>query len=111
MSDRMFWIILAVIIFAVVMLVFNDSSGQTVGLENDDFATIIWYGIFVAVLAALLLRRGIPTGNLLGYVALWLGIFVAFVALYYILERSDMLPENFRPRVLPPSDSGTGVPA
>lgn len=114
MSDRWLWILLGIIAIAVAMLMFNDSSGQTGGLANSDFASVIWYGsALVVVLSAFLLRQSMPMSGMLGHLAIWAVIFLVGMVLYQILGQFDMLPENFRPTPPPaPSNgSGTGITA
>lgn len=88
---RTLWLILAVIGVALVLLVFNDSTGSTLGIANDDFSRIVWLGLFAIVIGAGLLRSGRPLGDLARNLGGWAVIVLALVAGYqYRYELQDI---------------------
>lgn len=104
-SDGMLWIVLGIIAVVVALLVFNHDSGQMLGIDNDDFATLAWAGILGTVIGLGLVTRARPTGGLLQQIAIWLALFVALVIGYRLYHGQSVLPGN--EPVIP--DSGAGV--
>jgi len=110
MSERSLYIVIGILAAACLILVFNDSAGQSFGIENNTFASLAYLGVLGGVIGATVLRRGLPTGNLIRSAGIWLALFLAMMVVYQLLAQADMLPANFRPRIVVP-DSGTGVTA
>ena len=107
--DRVLWILLAVIGIGAAILMFNNDAGQSFGIENNDFASLIYLGAFGLVIGAGLFRRSLPHGQMFRLGALWLCVILALMVIYQVLATYGLLPENFAPRFVP--DSGTGVTA
>ncbi|MBZ9810682.1 TIGR02281 family clan AA aspartic protease [Mesorhizobium sp. BR1-1-9] len=88
--NRLFWILMLVIGVGAVLLMFNDSAGNTLGVENDDFGRLIWLGAFGALIGAGLLRSGRPLGAMARNLGAWAAIALALVAGYqYRYELQD----------------------
>ena len=88
--NRLFWIAMGVIGLALVLLVFNNASGTTFGIANDDFGQLVWLGVFAAVIGAFVLRSGRPPGTLARHLGGWIAIVLALVAGYqYRYELQD----------------------
>jgi aspartyl protease family protein len=91
MSSRLFWIMMAVIGVAAVLLMLNDSAGSTLGVENYDFGRLIWLGAFGALIGAGLLRSGRPLGAMARNLGTWAAIGLALIAGYqYRYELQDV---------------------
>jgi aspartyl protease family protein len=89
--SRLFWIVMAVIAAGAVLLVFNDSAGRTLGMDNNDFSRLIWVGVLVAVIGASLLRSGQPLGDMARNFGMWAAIVLALIAGYqYRYELQDV---------------------
>ena len=89
--NRMFWILMAVIGVGVALLMFNDSAGRTMGVENYDFGRLIWLGAFAALIGAGLLRSGRPLGAMARNLGAWGVIALALIAGYqYRYELQDV---------------------
>jgi aspartyl protease family protein len=52
--NRLFWILMAVIGVGAALLMFNDSAGSTMGVENYDFGRLIWLGAFAALIGSVM---------------------------------------------------------
>lgn len=88
--NRGLWIILGIIGVALAMLIFNHSSGSTLGFANDDFGQLIWLGVLGAVIGAGLLRSGRRFGEMFGTLGLWAVIVLGLIAGYqYRYELQD----------------------
>ncbi|TPM15742.1 TIGR02281 family clan AA aspartic protease [Mesorhizobium sp. B2-3-6] len=88
--SRLFWILMLVIGVGAVLLMFNDSAGNTLGVENDDFGRLIWLGAFGALIGAGLLRSGRPLGAMARNLGAWAAIALAVIAGYqYRYELQD----------------------
>ncbi len=89
--SRLLWIIIALIGATLLLLMANNDSGATLGLQNDDFARFAYMGIWGIVLASALLGSGIPLGHFLRSIAIWVIIILALVAGYqYRYELQDV---------------------
>ena len=92
MRGRGLWIVIAVIGAGLILLIVNDSSGQTLGLPNSSFASALFLGTWGAVLAVGILGSGMRIGDVARNLALWLFIILGFVSAYqYRYELQDVL--------------------
>ncbi len=106
-SDRLLWIVLAALGIAALLLMFNDSAGRTLGLDNNDFARLVYLGSIALVVGAGVVARARFGGNVLGQIAMWLAIVLALVVGYKLYQGESLFQ---RDRPLPPP-SGTGISA
>ena len=84
------WAIMAIIGAGVVLLMFNNETGSTLGFVNEDFANLIWLGVLGAVIGAGLLRSGDRFGAMARSFGLWALIVLALIAAYqYRYELQD----------------------
>lgn len=89
--NRLFWIVMGVIGLALGLLVFNNSSGTTFGMVNDDFGQLVWLGVFAVVIGAFMLRSGQRFGTLAKHLGGWVAIALLLVAAYqYRYELQDV---------------------
>ena len=87
---RLFWIVLAVIGAALILLIVNDSGGSTLGLPNDSFASLVYLGVWGTVLAVGILASGRRLADTARSLAMWMLIILVFVAGYqYRYELQD----------------------
>jgi aspartyl protease family protein len=87
---RLLWVILGVIGVAAVLLMLNDSSGRTLGVENNDFSRLVWLGLLGLVIGAGLLGSGRRLGDMARNLGAWAVIVLALVAGYqYRYELQD----------------------
>ncbi len=88
--NRLFWIVIAAIGAALILLIVNDSSGTTFGIENNDFARMVYLGAWALVLAPAILFSGMRLSDSARNLALWLLIALVLVAGYqYRYELQD----------------------
>ncbi|MGN7293510.1 TIGR02281 family clan AA aspartic protease [Rhizobium sp. SAFR-030] len=80
---NMLTVLLAVLGFGLALLIINNDSGQTFGLQNDDFGRLVQLSALVVLLSAGFLagRRG-RAGEVLRNIAVWLLIALVLVAGY-----------------------------
>lgn len=89
--SRLYWVVIALMGSGLLLLLFNDSAGQTFGLDNDQFGSLIYLGALVLVIGAAALGRPASWGTGLRNLALWLLIILVFVAGYqYRYELQDV---------------------
>ena len=104
-SDRLLWILLAVLGTGVILLVINHDAGSTLGIDNDQFATLIWVGTLGTVIGLGIVTRARPGGDILRQIAIWLAVFLALVVGYRLYQGEPLLPGNQPPN----PDPGGGV--
>ncbi len=85
---KLLTIILVCLGIGLALLIFNDSSGRTFGMANEDFGRLVYLIPIAALLSAGILqgRRG-PIGQVVRQFAIWLIIILGLVAAY--LYRDD----------------------
>ena len=99
--DTLFWVLMGILGVAVVLLMINNDAGQTFGVENYQFASLVFLGSVGVFVGMSVFGRGAPVGSLLRTAAVWLCVFLAVMVTYQVLARFDMLPENFREPTAP----------
>ncbi|QPC93021.1 TIGR02281 family clan AA aspartic protease [Mesorhizobium sp. INR15] len=88
--NRLLWILLLLIGVSVALLMFNDSAGSTLGVENYDFGRLVWLGAIAALVGAGLLRSGRPVGAMARNLGAWAAIVLVLIAGYqYRYELQD----------------------
>ena len=80
--DRILWILLGLLALTVAILVTAESSGFSLGMDNDNFAQTVYLGALIAALVAggTAWRGGLSSA--LRNAAIWLALIFAFAALY-----------------------------
>jgi aspartyl protease family protein len=87
---RSLWIIIAVLGGGLILLIVNDSSGETFGMSNDAFGQTLYLGVWGAVVAAGILGSGMRFGYVARSLALWMLLILVFIAGYqYRYELQD----------------------
>jgi aspartyl protease family protein len=88
---RFLWIILAVIGGGLILLVLNDSSGETLGISNDAFGQTLYLGVWGTVIAAGILGSRMRLGYIARSLALWMLLALILIAGYqYRYELQDI---------------------
>jgi aspartyl protease family protein len=88
---RFLWIILAVIGGGLILLVLNDSSGETLGISNDAFGQTLYLGVWGTVIAAGILGSRMRLGYVARSLALWMLLVLILIAGYqYRYELQDI---------------------
>ena len=91
MTNRLLWIALAVLGGGLILLIINDSSGETFGLANEDFGRLLYLGVLGAIIAAGIWRSRGMFGDTLRNLAVWLFVVLVLVAGYqYRYELQDV---------------------
>ncbi len=91
MTNRLLWIALAVLGGGLILLIINDSSGETLGLANENFSRLLYLGVLGAVIGAGIWRSRGMFGDTLRNLALWLFVILVLVAGYqYRYELQDV---------------------
>lgn len=87
---NLLWILLAIIGVACLALVLNHDSGSVLGVENNDFASLVWYVILGALIGAAILPRRGQWRDFARNALIWIGIILALTAGYtYRYELQD----------------------
>ena len=79
---KFFWIGIAVLGGGLLLLLVNDTGGSTLGLSNDDFANMLYLGLFGMLVASALFTRPIRFGEFTRNLVLFLLLLVGLVAGY-----------------------------
>jgi aspartyl protease family protein len=88
---RLIWIALIALAAGLVLLIVNDSSGETLGLPNDDFSRLLYLSVLGVVIAAGIWRSRGMFGDTLRNLAIWLFVILVLVAGYqYRYELQDI---------------------
>jgi aspartyl protease family protein len=88
--DRLLWIVLAVIGGGLILLVLNNSSGETLGITNDAFGQTLYLGVWGTVIAAGILGSGMRLALVARSLALWMLLALCLIAGYqYRYELQD----------------------
>ena len=88
---NLFWLVMIAIGVGLAALLLSGDSGSTFGLPSDDFAYVLYMGLFGVVVAAGIVRSGVRFGEATRTIAIWLGIIVALVGGYqYRYELQDI---------------------
>lgn len=77
-----FWIILGVIGAGLILLILNHDSGTLFGLQNNQFAHILYLGVWGAVIGAAILPRAGGLGAAARNAAIWLAIILLLMTVY-----------------------------
>jgi len=74
--------LLAILAVGLALLIFNHESGQTFGINNDDFGRLVALGAIAALLSAAILRSRGRLGEGLRQIFIWFLIALALVSAY-----------------------------
>ncbi|WOS61203.1 retropepsin-like aspartic protease family protein [Sinorhizobium fredii] len=75
-------LLLAILAIGLALLIFNHDSGQTLGMNNDDFVRLVSLGAIATLLAAGVIRSRRHFGESVRLIAIWLLIAVGLVSGY-----------------------------
>ncbi|HEY9057730.1 MAG TPA: TIGR02281 family clan AA aspartic protease [Aurantimonas sp.] len=109
-SGRLLWIVLGLLAAAGLALVFN-GDGKIVGLDDDQFASLAYYGAWGLVLAStavLMLRTRL--GEALRGAAIWFLAFVVLIGLYTFLPDLASLKNRLMAALVPGTLVAIGAP-
>lgn len=82
MNGRGLWIVIGLIGLAALVLILNHDSGTVFGLRGDDFASLVFYGLWGTVIAAAIIPRSGGLGTAARNAAIWLLVILVLVAGY-----------------------------
>ncbi|BCH24591.1 retropepsin-like aspartic protease family protein [Mesorhizobium sp. L-8-3] len=90
MTGRLFWIGMAAIGGALILLLLSSDTGDSFG-SGDDLARVLYLGIWGTVIAAAILGSGMRLGYVARSLALWMLVALILVAGYqYRYELQDI---------------------
>lgn len=88
---NLLWIILGIIGAACLALVLNHDAGSVLGVESNQFASLVWYGLWGLLLGAAILPRRGQLRESARNAVIWLGIILMLTAGYgYRYELQDV---------------------
>lgn len=91
MGGRMLWIVLAVLGIGLLALMATHDSGSVMGMQSDNFASLLYLGVLGVVIAAGVLGSGMRVGTMVRSIALWAMVILVLVAGYqYRYELQDV---------------------
>ncbi|GKX36058.1 MAG: aspartic protease [Rhizobiaceae bacterium MnEN-MB40S] len=70
--SKILWIVLGALALTLMLLVINHDSGETLGLPNDRFANVVYFGVWAAVASVAILGSGQRLGELARNALIWL---------------------------------------
>ncbi|MBB4187571.1 TIGR02281 family clan AA aspartic protease [Sinorhizobium terangae] len=74
--------LLAILAVGLALLIFNHDSGETFGINNEDFGRLVALGAMAALLSAAILRGRGRLGEGLRQIFIWFLIALALIAVY-----------------------------
>ena len=80
--SRVLYIVIGLIVATAALLIWNDRSGVTFGMDNEKFARAVSLALMAAWVGTGLMGGRFPAGSGLRNVAIWLGIFLVIAAGY-----------------------------
>ena len=80
--NRLLYILIGLLVATGALLIWNDQSGVTFGLENEQFARVVSLGLMAAWIGTGLFSGRFPAGSTLRNIAIWLCIFLVIAAGY-----------------------------
>lgn len=80
--SRLLILALGALAATLALLLINDKGGTTLGMANDDFASLATLGVLAAVVSAGILRRGMRFQDTARQAAVWLTALMILVAGY-----------------------------
>ncbi len=89
-------LLLAILAIGLALLIFNHDSGQTLGMNNDDFGRLVALAALATLLSAAVLRGRQHFGEAIRLIAIWILIILALVSAY--VYRFEL--QSFGDRVL-----------
>ena len=91
MGSRALWIVFGIIGFGLLMLLINHNAGETFGLPNDRFASVLYLGVWGAVVAAAVVGSGQRLGEMARNALIWLIAILILCTVYvYRFELQDI---------------------
>ncbi len=88
---RLLWIIFGVIGFGLILLLINHESGQTLGLPNDRFASLLYLGVLGTVVSVAVLGSRNRLGEMARNAIIWLIAILVLCTVYvYRYELQDV---------------------
>lgn len=88
---KFLWLILGVIGVGLILLITNHEQGSVLGIQNDRFASVLYMGIWAAVLSAAIIPRQGGFRAAARNAVIWLAIILALMAGYvYRYELQDI---------------------
>lgn len=103
------WVILGLIGAAAILLILNHDSGSVLGIANDDFASLVWYGIWGTVVAAAVFPRRGQWREAARNAVLWLTIFLVLMAGYLYRYELQDVASRLTAGLVPGSPISTGA--
>lgn len=100
---RIFWVLMAVLGLALVLLIVNNDQGNILGIPNDTIGSTVYMGVFATVIAAALLSRRIRLGQAARQAMIWLVIVLGLMAAYIFRYEAQDLASRFTGGLVPGS--------
>ena len=91
MSSRLLYIAIGLAGFLAIALLLNNSSGSLPSIGGDQFAYLIYMGIWATLIGSAVISRPEGIGHSLKQLVIWIGIFLVVMAGYsYRYEMQDV---------------------
>jgi aspartyl protease family protein len=100
---KILWIVLGVIGAACILLVLNHDAGTVLGLPNSQFASLVWLGVWGAVVSAAVLPRGGQWRQFARNLLIWLAIILALTTGYVFRYELQDLASRVTAGIVPGS--------
>jgi aspartyl protease family protein len=93
--------VLALIAAALGILIFNHETGVSFGLPNDDFATVVYLGLFGAVVGAGVIGAHRNMGEMLKNLMIWLVIILGLVTGWLYRDQAEEIALRLAAELVP----------
>jgi aspartyl protease family protein len=80
--QSLFWLLIALIAIAVVVLILQGDAGTTLGLDRNEFTSVAYLLILLVFVGSALLGRRLGAGEIVRAAAGWLAILLILVGAY-----------------------------
>jgi aspartyl protease family protein len=93
--------VLALIAAALGILIFNHETGMSFGLPNDDFASVVYLGLFGAVVGAGVIGAHRDMSEMLRNLMIWLVIILGLLTGWLYRDQAEEIALNLAAELVP----------
>ncbi len=100
---RLFWIFMAIVGVALILLISSHDQGMVFGLRSEEFGSAVYLSIFAALIAAAILGRGMRFGDVARQMVIWVVIILALMTAFLFRYEAQDLASRISGGLLPGS--------
>ncbi len=100
---RVFWIFMALLGFALILLLSSGDAGTVLGLDNDTFGRVVYMGIWGVLIVAGIFGSGMRFGDIARQLMLWSIIILGLMTAYLFRYEAQDFASRFTAGLIPGS--------